>query len=523
MVTTVRERDGVEREALLSSGAMYNESPGVVCVDKGMDAFVDRVGMNRFHYVLIGTLGLANLGDATEIISMGYIIASKTFTDEFGDNDDEKRSLTVSIFFGMLFGGLLVSVLGDNKIGRRPLLLASLLINAIAGVLAAMSPSLWMITVFRSIAGVGVGGSVPCLWTLGAELTPPARRGYLLTIIGWFWMVGSIVTSVLAILILNTMHLSWRVFSFTCAMPSVVCFILVLFYIPESPRYLLVKQRFEETAAALNWIASYDSAQQHITDEELIEHHNSMNPPLSRSALGEDTSGFGVTTAFASFYRQVKSVYGSIKYRRTLLLLQSLWFCLSFSNYGLITWIETVFKKIGVTNPFLAAFFFAAGSLPGNILSTWLIETVGPRSVMIWSMALGAALLLAFAGQVANDLTGTETPSVVLIVITAALFNGCATASWNALDVMSSETFPTSVRSTVIGLQSSSGRVGAMVAQLVNATLSSYPFRLLVVAAITMVFGVIATGKLPDMKGKQLDDVMIDGEKTSDDDERTDE
>ena len=203
MVTTVRERDGVEREALLSSAAMYSESPGVVCVDKGMDAFVDRVGMNRFHYILIGTLGLANLGDATEIISMGYIIASNTFTDEFGDNDDEKRGLTASIFSGMLIGGLLVSMLGDNKIGRRPLLLASLLINAIAGVLAAMSPSLWLITMFRCIAGVGVGGSVPCLWTLGAELTPPARRGYLLTIIGWFWMVGSILTSVLAIVILN--------------------------------------------------------------------------------------------------------------------------------------------------------------------------------------------------------------------------------------------------------------------------------------------------------------------------------
>lgn len=142
---------------------------------------------------------------------------------------------------------------------------------------------------------------------------------------------------------------------------------------------------------------------------------------------------------------------------------------------------------------------------------------------MIWSMALGAVLLLAFAGQVATDLTGKETPKVVLTVVTAALFNGCATASWNALDVMSSETFPTSVRSTVIGLQSSSGRVGAMVAQLVNAPLSAYPFRLLVVAAITMVFGVIATGKLPDMKGKQLDDEMMDGEKTSDDDERTDE
>jgi MFS family permease len=39
-------------------------------------------------------------------------------------------------------------------------------------------------------AGVGVGGSVPGVFTLVAEYMPRARRGFYISVVAWFWMVS---------------------------------------------------------------------------------------------------------------------------------------------------------------------------------------------------------------------------------------------------------------------------------------------------------------------------------------------
>lgn len=96
----------------------------------------------------------------------------------------------------MLFGGLLCGVLSD-AIGRRPCLLYSLVLNLIAGVASAFTPSIAWLIVCRVVAGIGIGGSVPSVFTLGAELFPSHNRGKLLSVVASFWMVGAIFTGLI--------------------------------------------------------------------------------------------------------------------------------------------------------------------------------------------------------------------------------------------------------------------------------------------------------------------------------------
>lgn len=96
----------------------------------------------------------------------------------------------------MLFGGLLCGVLSD-AIGRKPCLMYSLILNLVAGLASAFTPNIAWLIVCRVVAGVGIGGSVPSVFTLGAELFPSHIRGKLLSVIASFWMVGAIFTGLI--------------------------------------------------------------------------------------------------------------------------------------------------------------------------------------------------------------------------------------------------------------------------------------------------------------------------------------
>ncbi len=134
-----------------------------------------------------------------------------------------------------------------------------------------------MLAVCRVIAGIGVGGSIPSVFTLYTEYLPTHRRGMLLSIVAGFWTIGTIYTAGsslelplcgrllsavcvsslprlsgsgpacwpasldgkpgLAWLLLGKLNLSWHVFAIGAACPAILAVLLVAVYLPESPRY----------------------------------------------------------------------------------------------------------------------------------------------------------------------------------------------------------------------------------------------------------------------------------------------
>jgi len=182
----------------------------------------DHVGPRIFqyrHYCLpplpLLALCIANSSDATEILMLSYLLANPTFRrDMFSDSsygaDDEAQDdassmqgaeyLAASIFLGMLIGGTILGFLSD-QFGRRPALLAGLVTNATAGLLSSLhflTPTSAQLTMWRFIAGVGIGATVPSLFSLASEWCPKEVRGAVVTLVASFWMVGSLFVSSLA-------------------------------------------------------------------------------------------------------------------------------------------------------------------------------------------------------------------------------------------------------------------------------------------------------------------------------------
>jgi hypothetical protein len=122
-------------------------------------------------------------------------------------------------------------------------------------------------------------------------------------------------------------------------------------------------------------------------------------------------------------------------------------------------------------------------------------------------LAASCAGGFAYVNNSNNDETEVTLTATVLIIALASGFNAFSTAGWNAIDLMSAESFPTDIRTTGMGLLTAAGRSGSVIAQFVNGYLVGPPphiTALLSVTASMMLLGSISSVAVRDYTGKAL-------------------
>jgi len=479
-------------------------------------------------------LCIANSSDATEILMLSYLLADSRFREDMFSEDSSSSMegaeyLASSIFVGMLIGGTVLGFLSD-RIGRRPALLLGLLTNSVAGMCSSLpifAPSFVSLTMWRFVAGVGIGATVPPLFTLASEWSSKEVRGVFVTAVASFWMVGSIFVSSLAwcLFQLDPMHELpiWRVFAATCALPSLLGAWMVYNYVPESPRFYLAAEKcdYELAAKSCNQMAmllnvhldhekestllgaAFDHRAVHpLTKDELFSHHqeNAANSFNSSENAHSPTNRAKMNQTINSSVDSLRKLYSSQLLPRTTLPLQLLWFCLSFATYGITTWINTLFVEIQLENVYFNSFLFALSSLPGNIVSMVYSDRYGRKKMLIGSLIGAASGLVVFATTVyagsrqENDGQSNTSMQTFVIVLCACAFQAFGTISWNTIDIITAEMFPTNVRSAGMGVCTATGRLGGILSQCINAKLivdgsGSGAAWILVVASISLLFG----------------------------------
>mmetsp|Transcript_16324 Transcript_16324/g.35451 ORF Transcript_16324/g.35451 Transcript_16324/m.35451 type:complete len:316 (-) Transcript_16324:111-1058(-) len=250
-----------------------------------------------------------------------------------------------------------------------------------------------------------------------------------------------------------------------------------------------------------------DGPFQALRTEELMQQY----PRQRRSSIASPSrSNIGRMTSEA--LQATKGLYHRNLRNGVTVPLQFIWFSLSFGSYGLLTWINSIFVKVHLQDLYFNELLFAAANLPGNILAGGLIDRIGRRLLLTLAMGCSALSLAAFAyfakGSDSNGAGGDGSVNTVMIVLCACSFQAFSIAGWNALDTISGEVFPTSVRSTGMGVCTASGRIGALLAQFVNAALVNQPVLLLSVASATLLVGAASPCLLEgdDMARKGLED-----------------
>ena len=463
---------------------------------------LDLVGVGPFQNRLTALCMLANAADAVEVLSVALVLP--TAGAEFRLSDSDKGLLTSAIFAGALVGSILWGVLGD-RVGRRPALAASMAVNALFALLSAASTSFPALVFCRAFAGLGVSGANAVVFTALPEFLPVSHRGFHVVLLASGWMFGSVYSAFVGWLVVP--NLGWRPFLVASAIPSAACIVLVITHMPESPRFLATRGRGDEAAATFRRAAEANGRTSlfpadavvvvdvDVADGRPRRHH--------RSRGGWDASLRRVTR------KPLRGRAASLGF---------VWFALSFGWYGLMLWFPEFFSRAkgraeGAPSGDVYAenLMVALANLPGNVASAFAIDRLGRRVTLAGCMAAAAVAAFAFAAAPADK----NAP-----VAAACAFNALSVGGWNALDAYSAESFPTTARSTAMGLLGAVGRLGSLAGTATTGALTrggeAAP---LVVAAGAMLAGSAAAMMTPlETAGRALEDAHVDGDGGADSD-----
>jgi VNT family MFS transporter (synaptic vesicle glycoprotein 2) len=546
----------------------------------------------RTHYWLsFWALGIANSGDATEVGCLNYILSYPAFQYEILQLDLAHRGalLTSSVYAGMLLGGLFTgAVWGDQgRYGRKPTCLCGLSLNALSGLLSAFAPNVLVMSACRFVGGLGIGAVLSSLIAFATEISPPKQRGLFVTFVASFWTLGSITVASLAYVLLGHREASWRLFMASCAFPALFGVIAVYNFVPESPRFLALHGHSYQAVYNANQFAdsmgfrgaplTLEEVQHHYGDNG--NHHRAAeaNKILAEEPVDEHGAGAGAAvvsaTAIAPVWEEapqqvqaittpssqsrcghqthvlkvaghnIKTLYATREIRRFHTVpLQIIWFCMSFGS-GLCTWLNTLFTEIGIADVYGSALLFALANIPGNLASAYLLDRVGRKPMLLWSMVMSAVCLWIFAfgahgamliqnNENALQVVGMGTTSdggagapppydsqfslnfyTGLVVASACVFHAFMVCSWCCISCMTGETFPTSIRSTGMGVCAGTGRIAAMMVQYVNGSLIGTPSFLLIVSSMMILVGASCPWflKMPDFSHQPLQDNISRG------------
>lgn len=183
------------------------------------------------------------------MIKSGVIVLIKR---EFGWEDKPTMvGLTVAL---SLIGATIITMCSgglSDWLGRRPMLTASSILYLISGVVMLWSPNIYLLLLGRLLTGCAMGLAVTFVPMYISEMAPPEMRG-LLSTIPQFMFTGGLFTGYSFVFFMSLIKCtSWRLMLGILLVPSLVFFALTIFYLPESPRWLLTKGRMVEAKKAL--------------------------------------------------------------------------------------------------------------------------------------------------------------------------------------------------------------------------------------------------------------------------------
>lgn len=215
---------------------------------------------------MVAALGGLLFGYDTGVIGGSQLY----FTEYFELTPGEQGWAVSSAIYGCLFGALASGYL-TRQISRKFTLIISAFLFILSAWGSGVADSLTELVVYRIVGGLGVGMASMAAPMYIAEIAPPKERGRMVSyyqlavVIGFFvvflatYLIGGGNTATMSTEQLEGLHQynveqGWRVMFWSELLPAVGFFVL-LFLVPHSPRWLIMKGRNDEARTVLARIA----------------------------------------------------------------------------------------------------------------------------------------------------------------------------------------------------------------------------------------------------------------------------
>ncbi|KAJ9658810.1 hypothetical protein H2201_007668 [Coniosporium apollinis] len=396
---------------------------------------------------------------------MSGLLTGSSFTRQFPEIDTQNggssslQGTVVAIYeIGCFFGAIFAFLFGE-RLGRRWSIILGCLVLSVGAIIQATAYGIPQMIVGRIVAGLGNG-----LNTATIQLMKPTLRGRGLSIelaINIFGVMLSYWTDYGMSFVNNEAQFRFPIaFQILFALVTIV----FMFFLPESPRWLIAHNRSEEARIILWRLQknAHSISKDHaviIAELQEIEH-----------ALQEERAAASGTTFLALFRKSPQ------RFRRRTLLGIGGQFMQQLSGINLITYYAPVIMEVSVGIPHNMAMLLAGFNGIAYFLSSlppiWLLDRLGRRKLM----------LFACAGTVAN---GTKSAGIGAIVM-LFLFNfffavGLLAIPW----LLPAEYAPLAIRTKSAALATASNWIFTfLVVEITPVSINSIKWRTYIYFAI---------------------------------------
>ena len=381
-------------------------------------------------------------------------------------------------YLGQLVGAVCFGWLAERS-GRLRILTVSVIVYAVMNVacIFAWGPAAMM--AFRFIQGIGTGGEVPVAGAYINEFVGAHRRGRFFLLYEIIFVVGLMFAGLCGYFLVPVF--GWQAMFWVGAAPALLT-IPLRATLPESPRWLMSKNRLEEAERIIARM-----------EQDVLRRGGTLAAPRPVSLSVNDAT----STDWRDLFRGI--------YRRRTLMLWGLWFCSYAVNNGMVTWLPTLYTSIFHIPLSQSLGFGWITSTCGVITSIFcalLIDKVGRRPWYI------AAFFIAIIPLLVLAITGADSAVKVLVFATAA-YATLQTVTYS-LYLYTAELYPTRLRAIGSGFGSAWLRLGSSVGPLiVGAVVADAGISAVfaVFAGIAAVGGTVCAAFAIEAKGRVLEEL----------------
>ena len=442
---------------------------------------------NRLFIIWIS--GIAAIGGFLFGFDTGVISGTIIFLQDakgWALTDSQLSGVTTAVLLGAVFGCLISGKITD-LIGRKKIIIITSVIFICGALLSGSAPDVHFLIVSRLFLGVGIGIASYSVPLYIAEISPTRNRGALVTINQLMITVGILVSYITDYWIANDADpFSWRLMFHIGVIPGITLFI-GMFFLPETPRWLISKGRIEEGAMVLK----------KVEDANLIE--SSLNKLKDEIATEEQNRG------------SIKNVFASgLKY--PLIIGIGIMILAEFTGIDTIVYYTPkIFRIAGyISNEqsILPAIIVGGANVLFTILSLFLVDKIGRRPLYFIGLS-GLVITLFSLGLCFYFQNELGSHFSFLTIAAMFLFIGSFAVSFGPLSwLLISEIFPLKFRGLGMSigaftLWSATTIVNYSFLKIVDLlTLAGAFWAFSIVGIISCIWGFFY---IPETKGKSLE------------------
>jgi sugar porter (SP) family MFS transporter len=400
-----------------------------------------------------------------------------------------------SALIGCILGAVVSGIISDKFGRKRPLLLSAFLFT-VASLGTGVASTYSVFVVFRIVGGVGIGLASALSPMYIAEVAPSHLRGRFVSLNQMTLVIGILAAQIVNLLIAEKVpvgvtdefirnswngQMGWRWMFFACAVPSVVFFLLV-FTLPESPRWLMKAGKQDKAFPTLNKIGGEEYAREEMANiqatlddvTEKMDFKALLNPKFRNVLL------IGIVIAVFQQWCGINTVF----------------------NYA-----EEIFTAAGygVSDTLFNIVITGTVNLVFTLVAMFTVDKWGRKKLMVFGASGLAITYLLLGSAFYFQLKGVAVLSLVVVAI-AIYAMSLAPITW----VILSEIFPNRVRGAAMALST--------FALWIACFILTYTFPLLnksfgaagtfwLYAGICVLGFLFVLRKLPETKGKTLEEI----------------